>query len=139
MPFTGIKLIVLSTETSGIFHIGFATDYEKKVEVYQKKTGAYIKLASDPLWIVFDKVVHVLNNLRLRKHIQSWQLYKTKPKREHFALGYLYVIPKPHKVVFNFSFILLLCVLFVVTGRNTIKTSCLINEYINNYNFQVFR
>jgi hypothetical protein len=49
------------TDKSGIFHLGNKTDYEQKAEAYRHKTGAYIELESDPLWPVFDKVVHLLN------------------------------------------------------------------------------
>ena len=42
------------TDKNGIFHIGHATDYEKKAEAYRQKTGAYIELENDPLWTVFD-------------------------------------------------------------------------------------
>ncbi len=98
------KHILRVTDKSGIFHIGHANDYEKKAEAYRLKTGAYIELANDPLWIVFDKVVQLLNDLRSKKHILAWQLNQMMPKREKVALAYLYFIPKPHKVNFNFVF-----------------------------------
>ena len=90
--------ILRGTDKSGIFHIGHAKDYEEKAEAYRQKTGAYIELTSDPLWTVFDKVVHLLNDLRSKKHILAWQLDKMMPKRETVELAYLYFIPKPHKV-----------------------------------------
>ena len=90
--------ILRFTEKSGIFHIGHATDYEKKAEAYRQKTGAYIELENDPLWTVFDKVVHLLNELRSKDQIRAWQLDKMMPKRDQVALAYLYFIPKPHKV-----------------------------------------
>ena len=68
------KHILRVTDKSGIFHIGHAQDYERKAEAYRQRTGAYVELANDPLWSVFDEVVHLLNDL------------------------YLYFIPKPHKV-----------------------------------------
>jgi hypothetical protein len=86
------------TDKSGIFHLGNATDYEQKAEAYRQKTGAYIKLGSNPLWTVFDKVVYCLNELRSKDQIRVWQLNKMLPKREEVALAYLYFIPKPHKV-----------------------------------------
>ena len=89
------------TDKSGIFHLGHVADYDEKVEAYRQKTRAYVELASDPLWTVFDKVVHLLNDLRSKNHIRVWQLDKMMPKREKVALAYLYFIPKPHKVSSN--------------------------------------
>jgi hypothetical protein len=92
------KYILRVTDKSGIFHLGDKTDYEQKAEAYRHKTGAYIELESDPLWPIFDKVVHLLNNLRSKDQIRIWQLDKMMPKRDKVALAYLYFIPKPHKV-----------------------------------------
>ncbi len=83
---------------SGIFHLGSATDYEQKAEAYWQKTGAYIQLESNPLWTVFEKVVHLLNDLHSKNQIRVWQLNKMMPKRDKVALAYLYFIPKSHKV-----------------------------------------
>ena len=91
------KYILRVTDKSGIFHLSHATDYEQKAEAYRQKTKAYIELPSNPLSVVFDKVVHLLNDLRLKEHIQAWQLDKMMPKRNSVALAYLYFIPKPHK------------------------------------------
>ncbi|CAM4791847.1 unnamed protein product, partial [Rotaria magnacalcarata] len=68
-----------------------------KAEAYRQKTGAYIELNSNPLWSVFDEVILLLNDLRSKKYILSWQLDKMMPKREKIQLAYLYFIPKPHK------------------------------------------
>jgi hypothetical protein len=92
------KYVLRFTDKSGIFHLGHANDYEQKAKAYRQKTGAYIELESDPLWPVFDKVVHLLNDLRSKDHIRVWQLEKMMPKRDRVALAYLYFIPKPHKV-----------------------------------------
>jgi hypothetical protein len=91
--------ILRVTDKSGIFHLADASDYERKAEAYRQKTGAYVELESDPLWSVFDKVVHLLNDLRSKKHILAWQLDQMMPKRDEVALAYLYFIPKPHKVI----------------------------------------
>ena len=96
------KYILRVTDKSGIFHIGHRKDYEEKAEAYRQKTNAYMELATNPLWTIFDKVVHLLNDLRSKKHILAWQLDKMMPKREEVELAYLYFIPKPHKVNFNF-------------------------------------
>ena len=95
------KQILRVTDKSGIFHLGDAKDYAQKVQDHRQKTGAYVELESDPLWVVFDKVVYLLNDLRSKKHILAWQLQKMMPKREKVELGYLYFIPKPHKVAFT--------------------------------------
>ena len=44
------KYVLRFTDKSGIFHLGYATDYEQKAKAYRHKTGAYIELESDPLW-----------------------------------------------------------------------------------------
>ncbi len=93
------KYIIRVSDRSGIFHLGHAKDYEQKAEAYRHQTSAYIELESYPLWPVFDKVVHLLNNLRSKDHIRVWQLDKMMPKRDKVALAYLYFIPKPHKVM----------------------------------------
>ncbi|CAF1535325.1 unnamed protein product [Adineta ricciae] len=85
------------TDKSGIFHIGDANDYEQKAEAYREKTKAYIELENDPLCVVFDKAVNLLNDLRSKKHILAWQFDKMIPKRENAQLAYLYFVPKPHK------------------------------------------
>ena len=76
----------------------------KKAKAYRQKTGAYIELENYPLWPVFDKVVHLLNDLCSKKHLLVWQLDKMMPKREKVALAYLYFIPKPHKVTTIYVF-----------------------------------
>jgi ribulose bisphosphate carboxylase small subunit len=106
--------ILRVTDKSSIFHLGHAIDYERKAQAYQEKTGAYIELENDPLWAVFDKVVHLLNDLRSKKRILVSQYNRMIPKRDKVALAYLYFIPKPHKVIlfvfhmnldFSFSFL----------------------------------
>ena len=86
------------TDKGGIFHIGDAEDYERKAEAYRMKTKAYQELDSNPLSMVFEKVVRLLNELRAKKQIMAYQLEKMMPKRDKIALAYLYFIPKPHKV-----------------------------------------
>jgi len=95
------KYMLRVTDKSGIFHISHTKDYQQKAEAYRQKTGAYIELENDPLWIVFDKVVHLLNDLRSKDHIRVWQLNQMMPKRDQVALAYSYFIPKPHKVNFR--------------------------------------
>ncbi len=63
------QYVLRVTDKSGIFHLGTKLDYEQKVEAYRQKTGAYIELESNPLWPIFDKVVHLLNDLRSKKYI----------------------------------------------------------------------
>ena len=92
------KYILRVTDKSGVFHIGHVQDYEKKAEAHRQRTEAYIELENDPLWSVFDKVVHLLNDLRSKGRIRAWQLNKMMPKRDKVKLAYLYFIPKPHKV-----------------------------------------
>lgn len=97
------KLVLRVTDKSGIFHIGHDVDYEKKALAYQERTKAYIELPENPLWEVFDKVIHLLNNLRSKDHIRAGDLTKMMPKRDKVQLGYLYFVPKPHKVSTDLS------------------------------------
>jgi len=107
------KLILRVTDKSGIFHIGHKKDYEEKAKAYYEKTSAYIELAKNPLWTVFDKVIRLLNDLRSKKHIKASQLDKMMPKRDKLKLAYLYFIPKPHKVKLElFIFYIILRYLF---------------------------
>jgi hypothetical protein len=94
------KYILRVTDKSGIFHISHASDYQQKAEAYRQKIQAYMELESNSLWTVFDKVVHLLNDLRSKDHIRVWQLEKMMPKRDKVPLTYLYFIPKPHEVIF---------------------------------------
>jgi hypothetical protein len=80
-----------------------------------------MELESDPLWIIFDKVVHLLNDLRSKKHILAWQLDKMMPKRDKVALAYLYFISKPHKVTnVNIRF-LQYSIYFVYSSRKVLR------------------
>jgi hypothetical protein len=90
--------ILRVTYKSGVFHIGQKVDYDRKVERYQKQTGAYIELSSNPLMNTFYKVVRLLNDLNTKKHIREWQYKKIMPDSKKIKLAYLYFVPKPHKV-----------------------------------------
>ena len=114
----------------------------EKAEAYRQKTDAYMELETNPLAIVYDKVVHLLHDLRSKEHIKAWQLNKMLPKRDDVELAYLYFLPKPHKVNFKFEFfnvydshLYLLCC--ILSGRNSIETNCLINEDANNSCFKI--
>ena len=61
-----------------------------------------MEVSSNPLWEIFDKVVHLLNDLRSKKHLMAWQFDKIMPKRERVELAFLYFLPKPHKVSLRF-------------------------------------
>jgi hypothetical protein len=61
------KYILRVADKSGIFHLGNVTDYGQKAEAFRQKTNAYIELERDPLWIVFDKVIHLLKDFRSKK------------------------------------------------------------------------
>ncbi|CAF1083665.1 unnamed protein product [Didymodactylos carnosus] len=50
------KLILRETDRSGVFHVGRASDYEKKAAMYRIKTGAYEELHSNPFDEIFTKV-----------------------------------------------------------------------------------
>ncbi|CAF0911704.1 unnamed protein product [Rotaria sordida] len=89
--------IIRVTDKSGVFHVGSMLDYERKVEEYQLKTNAYIELSSNPLMETYDKVLRLLNDLRVKKQITQWQYSQMLPDKNKIKLAYLYFIPKPHK------------------------------------------
>lgn len=135
-----LPLIIRQSDKSGVIHIGYKKDYDRKVLAYQEKTQAYIELSSNPLMETYEKVIQLLNELRNRKQIQPWQYNKMLPKREKMQLAYLYFIPKPHKVIEFFLFFLKLqdSFLFVshsLIGRYTTSTNCFIDLCTNNRHF----
>jgi len=112
------KHILRVTDKSGIFHSGHAKDYERKAEAYRQKTQAYMEVETNPLWTIFDKVTHLLNDLRSKKHIFAWQLDKMMPKREEVELAHLYFIPKPHKVNrLQVFFLIVIIISFIYSNR----------------------
>jgi hypothetical protein len=92
------KLILRETDKSGVFHIGRASDYEKKTANYRMKTGAYEELSSNPFDEVFTKVVRFLHHLKTTKQIMEWQRVRMTPDRDKTELAYQYYLPKAHKV-----------------------------------------
>lgn len=94
-----LPIIIRESDKSGILHIGYKSDYDKKVLLYQEKTNAYIELSSNPLMDTFYKVIHLLNELETKKQIKVWQHKKMRPDQKKIQLAYLYFIPKPHKVI----------------------------------------
>lgn len=66
------KYILRVTDKSGILHLAHAADYQQKAEIYRQRTAAYIELETNSLWTVFEKVVHLLNDLRSTDHIRVW-------------------------------------------------------------------
>lgn len=132
--------ILRVTDKSGIFHLGDAKDYEQKVQEHQRKMGAYVELESNPLWTVFDKVVHLLNDLRSKKHIFAWQLQKMMPKQETVELGHLYFIPKPHKLHFAPFFLFVhLMLSSLVLGGHTTETNRVFDAHTYHGHIQVSR
>lgn len=104
--------ILRTTDKSGIFHLGHVKDYEQKIQAYRERTQAYVEVNDNPLSLIFDKVVRLLNELRSKKHIQAKHMDEMIPRAEKVSLGYLYFIPKPHKVYSLFFFLRLYTSLF---------------------------
>ena len=94
-----IPVIIRQSDKSGVIHIGYKSDYDRKVLEYQEKTKAYVELSSNPLMDTFYKVVRLLNDLRSKHKIAAWQHKKMMPGLKKIQLAYLYFIPKPHKVI----------------------------------------
>ncbi|CAF2764280.1 unnamed protein product [Rotaria sp. Silwood2] len=92
-----LPVIIRQSDKSGVIHIGYKIDYDRKVLEYQEKTKAYVELSSNPLLDTFQKVIRLLNDLNSKKQIRVWQYKKMMPSREKMQLAYLYFIPKPHK------------------------------------------
>ena len=44
-----LPVIIRQSDKSGVLHIGYKSDYERKVLAYQEKTKAYVELASNPM------------------------------------------------------------------------------------------
>lgn len=86
------------TDKSGVLHIGSVSDYERKAAEYRAKTGAYCELSSNPLNEIFDKVTHLLHDLKSKKRISVKQHNKMMPDRTKVHLAYMYFVPKTHKV-----------------------------------------
>lgn len=122
--------ILRVTDKGGIFHIGDVQDYERKVEAYRLKTQAYEELDNNPFSTVFDKVAHLLHDLRSKKQIMAYQLEKMLPKRDKVTLAYLYFVPKPHKVILlciHHLLFLFLCIDYLTIGRYTTTTYCFVD------------
>ncbi|CAF4011185.1 unnamed protein product, partial [Adineta steineri] len=92
-----LPIIIRQSDKTGIMHIGYKSDYDKKVLLYQEKTIAYKELIYNPLIDTFFKVIRVLNDLLRDKEIKVWQYKKMVPDQNKIQLAYLYFIPKPHK------------------------------------------
>jgi hypothetical protein len=110
------KLILRTTDKSRVPHIGRAIDYQRKAIEYRTKTGAYIELTFNPFNDILYKVTRSLHELASTGKITQSQKEKMMPVRNETELAYMYIIPKPHKVIFFFvlymndylSFLLLL-------------------------------
>ena len=93
-----LPVIIRQSDKSGVLHIGYKNDYERKVLAYQEKTKAYVELPSNPMEETFFKAVRLLNDLISKRHIKVWQHKKMMPEKNKLQLSYLYFVPKPHKV-----------------------------------------
>jgi hypothetical protein len=80
-------------------HAVLASDYEHKAAAYRDKTGAYVEPASNPLREIYEKVTHLLGDLKSKKQISVYKQYdKMMPHRQTIHLPYMYFVPKAHKV-----------------------------------------
>lgn len=93
-----LPVIIRQSDKSGVLHIGYKSDYERKVLAYQEKTKAYVELALKPLEETFFKAVRLLNDLISKQLIKVWQHKRMMPEKNKLQLSYLYFVPKPHKV-----------------------------------------
>ncbi|CAF3860731.1 unnamed protein product [Rotaria sp. Silwood1] len=91
------KLILRETDKSGVFHIGRASDYERKAIEYREKTGAYEEITSNPFNDIIGAATQLLNQLKSIKRISEWQRLKMMPDRKKTELAYMYFLPKAHK------------------------------------------
>ena len=94
-----LPVIIRESDKSGILHIGYKSDYGRKVLLYQEKTKAYVELPGNPLTDTFYKVVRLLNDLNSKNQVRVWQQKKMMPDQKKIELAYLYFLPKPHKVI----------------------------------------
>ena len=91
-------LVLQVTDKSSVYYIGRAIDVHQKAQAYRTKTEAYVELPSNPLREIFLKVVHLLNDLHLKKVIRAWQHKKMIPNAKKTRLAHMYFLPKAHKV-----------------------------------------
>ncbi|KAF9751300.1 hypothetical protein NGRA_3420, partial [Nosema granulosis] len=77
-----LPVIIRQSDKSGILHIGYKSDYDRKVLQYQEKTNAYIELPSNPLMETFYKVVRLLNDLHGEKQVAVWQYDRMMPDKK---------------------------------------------------------
>ena len=92
------KLVLRETDKSGVFHIGRAIDYKRKVAEYRQKTGAYEELTSNPFNEIIGNATQLLNQLKVLKKITEGQRICMMPIRDKTELAYMYTLPKAHKV-----------------------------------------
>ncbi|CAF4098679.1 unnamed protein product [Rotaria sordida] len=91
------NLILRLTDKGHNFYIGSATEFEKKVQKFFQETNAFMELRENPLDEILKKVIQLLNRLREKKLILSWQYKKMIPDRNKCELSHLYFNPKTHK------------------------------------------
>ncbi|CAF1366004.1 unnamed protein product [Adineta ricciae] len=92
-----LPVIIRESDKSGIIHIGYKSDYDDEVLLYQEKTKAYKELSSNPLMDTFYRVIRSLNDLCTKQQIKVWQHKKMIPNQKTIQMAYLYFVPKPHK------------------------------------------
>lgn len=92
-------LILRQTDKSGVLHIGHRKDYNRKAKQYRQDTQAYEQLTTNPYDDVFMKVVKFINQLRIDNKIKEKHKSEMMPKRNKTELGYMYFLPKSHKVI----------------------------------------
>lgn len=96
------QVILRRTDKSKVFHLGDASDYQRKVLQYMHETEAYEELTSgiSPLSENLEQVKSSLNRLfhTTKPSITRKQYESMYPKEANVELAHLYFLPKPHKV-----------------------------------------
>jgi hypothetical protein len=134
------QLILRTTDKSGVPHLGYASDYERKAIAYRQKTRAYIELSSNPFNDILYKITRRLHDLGNARKITQAQKENMMPIRKETELAYKYFIPKAHKVkiIFKYQYyVMLLSLLYL--GRNTTSTNYQYNSCYYNENFEISR
>ena len=82
-----LPVIIRESDKSGILHIGYKSDYDRKVLSYQEKTNAYVELPSNPLTDTFYKVARLLNDLNTKKANQGMATEENDARPKENRIG----------------------------------------------------
>ena len=103
-------IVIRRTDKSKVFYIGKLDDFERKAAEYMMKTQAYEEIIDGrcPLADQLQKVQHLLSYLLTNNAITKVLYNRLTPNIGRIELAHYHGMPKPHKVSYSSSFLLLL-------------------------------